>query len=105
MKNPKHAKAVSDFLRDPPSDISAANVLKDIREHRIGAAADKLSLALANRDPEVGTILAEYTKAVAETEPQGDGNDRDHETVDGTDVSDLLSDAPCEPLIRLWPKA
>src|SRR5438105_741182 len=54
MQNPKHAKAVSDFLRDLPSDISAANVLKDIREHRIGAVSDKLSLALANRAPDVG---------------------------------------------------
>jgi KaiC/GvpD/RAD55 family RecA-like ATPase len=102
LTNPKHAEAVKRYLGTIPDCISVANVLHDIREHRRRSIGDKLSLALANRSPEIEELLKAYCEIGVEA--HSDTGART-EVVDIFDTGDLTDDTqPQEELIRLWPK-
>lgn len=103
LPNPKHGEAIQRLIGGLPEDVSAANVILDLREHRIGFVSDKLALALANRSPEAADLTAEYQNALLET--GSSRRESDALVLHGADVSDLTSETPPgQGLIKLWPK-
>lgn len=103
LSNPKHTKAIVEFVESLPQEVSTANVTKDLIEHRRGVIADKLSLALANRSPEAERLLEEYQKAGSADFDRDSGNT---DLVDVLNSEDLFAESKDgSELIKLWPKA
>lgn len=102
LPNPKHADAVDSYLRGLPASVSVSNVAHDIIEHRRGAIGDKLSVALANRSPEVPSLIEAYSQIQVTTETDSGSA----ELIDFADTTYLREPIKAdEQLIQLWPKA
>lgn len=104
LPNPKHAEAVDSYLRGLPESVSIPNVIHDIIEHKRGVISDKLSVALANRSPEVPDLLKEYGRIGSEP---GEASEMgSSEILDFADTSYLEAEPQeNEALIQLWPKS
>jgi archaellum biogenesis ATPase FlaH len=104
LSNPKHAEQITAYIQGLPADISLNNVIHDIREHRRGAIADRLSVALANRSPEVPALLKEYAELdQVGLEPEPEAR---RETIKFRDTSRWREPPKAtDQLIKLWPGA
>lgn len=99
--NPKHAEVVDRTLGQLPADVSALNVIAELRQLRRGAIGERLALALANRaaDNEVQALIEQY-----QTVP-GVIEEKQTDLLDLFDTRTLLeSESSPEHLIKLWPK-
>lgn len=102
LSNPKHAEAVDSYLRSLPNSVSVANAIHDIIEHRRGAIADRLSVALANRSPEVPALLEAYGQIGQDIGQTEDSTENVLDFADTTYLMEPVGDD--EQLIQLWPK-
>lgn len=106
IANPKHEGPLREYFGSLPSDVSGANVEKEIRELHRRSAGGKLSLALANGagQEEIDKLITEYTRAGVADDVRGlAGGGGLVDIADTSDLTDGTGESNVR-YIRLWPK-